>query len=387
MNYFKTIVGQAAEGEYYFPRIEIDDLFWKYISKGSHLLISAPRRVGKTSFLKHISKLSNDKYLLKYHITESVNSSAEFFMKLYKSLLQELSQQKGATESLKNAFKQHGIKQIGLKGIELTKIDLDYYLEFKRLVAETEFEKKFIFIIDEFSETLENINSDHGESAGKNFLHQNRELRQDSTINQKIQFVYSGSIGLGNIAEKILATKTINDLYDFSIKPFTEQQALEFIKKSTLSDELEFPDKVKRYLLENVEWLIPFYIQILLDEIENHLSENNLQSIDNSVVDKAISRALEIRNYFEHWHTRMRVAFKGKDYTFCKELLNLIATTEGAVVKSKVFDLAAKFDLEESYDTIVRTLIHDGYIHLDSENKYRFNSPLLKIWWDRNIAI
>ena len=386
-SYFKTIVGQAAEGRFYFQREEIDELFWKYINKGAHLLISAPRRVGKTSFLKHMAQATDEKYLIKYHTTESINSSDEYFKKLYKSLIEELSGQKTTSEYFKGIFKSHGIKNIGPKGIELTKSDLDYFEEFKRLVIETQFEKKYVFIVDEFSETLENIILDQGEAFGKNFLHQNRELRQESAIHEKIQFIYSGSIGLGNIAERILASKTINDLRDFSIKPFGERQALDFIAEAILSEEIEFSEEIRFYLLGKIEWLIPFYIQILLDEIENQLNDENKRVIDQSVVDQAISRTLEVRTYFEHWYTRLRVAFKGREYTFSKELLNLISKSDSGITKSEIFDFATKLELEDSYDTMVRTLIHDGYIHRDTAGRYRYNSPLLKIWWERNISV
>lgn len=387
MSFFKTIVGQAAEGDYYFPREEIDGLFWKYISKGNHLLLSAPRRVGKTSFLKHISNASSDTYLIKYHTTESINSGDDFFKKLYKSLVEEMNQQKSTSVYLKGLFKSHGIKQIGIKGIELTKSDLDYFQEFKRLVSEVKFGKKFVFIIDEFSETLENIILDQDEQAGKIFLHQNRELRQESAINQKMQFVYSGSIGLGNIAGRISAIKAINDVFDLAIEPLSHQQALVFVQDAIISDDLRFPEEVREYLLKRVEWWIPFYIQILLDEIENHLLEHDQSTINEAVIDAAIIRALQVRSYFEHWLTQLRVAFKGNAYTFSRELLNQIASVEGGINKSQVFDLASKLDIEDSYSSIVRTLIHDGYIQLDDAGQYRFNSPLLKIWWGQNIPI
>ena len=50
----KTITGPPAEGDKYLRRQYINDVFWDQIKGGEHILISAPRRVGKSSIMKDI---------------------------------------------------------------------------------------------------------------------------------------------------------------------------------------------------------------------------------------------------------------------------------------------------------------------------------------------
>ncbi len=380
---FRTTIGQPAEGASYLARPYLDDRFWKSIQNGSHLLVSAPRRVGKTSFLRNTS---NEDFQKKYLTTESINRPNEFFKRLYKSLLEDLSAQKKMWEGIADLVKRNRIEKIGTGGIEIKGEDLDYFEELKLLIQKTEFDKPMVFIVDEFSETLENIITDQGESAGKNFLHQNRELRQDAAISKKIQFVYSGSIGLGNIAEHIGASKTINDLKDFKIPPFSEKEAANLIPQLTIEENLDFPKKTLQHLFEKIHWLIPFYIQIILDEIEDILMQQDSLSITKKMIDQAMKSALETRNYFEHWHTRLRTTYQGNDYTFAKESLNLCATLDGAL-KSALYDLAAKYEVEENYKSIIRSLEYDGYISMNEDGIYLFNSPLLRAWWERNIVV
>ena len=52
---FKTIIGPYVDGDLYFSRPYLDNRLWKHIQNGSHILISAPRRIGKTSFLRNKS--------------------------------------------------------------------------------------------------------------------------------------------------------------------------------------------------------------------------------------------------------------------------------------------------------------------------------------------
>lgn len=383
---FNTIVGQAAENEHYYNRAHLDTKFWKAIRSGSHVLVSAPRRIGKTSFLKNVVNKGQKGYIIKYHITESINDSNEFFKRLYKSLLHEISKKDQWWENAQEFIKKNQIKKIGLDGFEIGKEDLNYFDEFKRIFNRLESDQKFLFIVDEFSETLENIIQDQGEEAGKLFLHQNRELRQEPDLNRKVQFVYCGSIGLENIAERIGVIKNINDLRNFPIPPFSGNEALNLIESVKTHEQIEFSIDTQRYLFGEIRWLIPFYIQIILDEIENILLINTSQKVTAEIVDQAITNAIEVRMYFEHWFTRLRTTFKGDDYSFALALLNAISTSNDQFTTAKVFDLAVKYNLEEQYKSVTRILKYDGYIHTDEQNHLSFNSPLLKIWWKRNIA-
>ncbi len=388
MEIFNTIIGPPAEGDLYFPRTYLDTRLWKNIRNGGQLLVSAPRRIGKTSFLQHICNQEVDDYLVKYHITQSVNSSDEFFKRLYKSLLEHLSTQQNIWEGLTELLKRNKIEKIGKDGIELKGTDLDYFEEFRRLIKKIELNKKLVFVIDEFSEATENIINDQGKTPAQLFLHRNRELRQDRSISQKIQFIYCGSIGLGNISERISAIKSINDLTDFKIPPLSTEEAFSMIEQLIVNSELIFNQEVKQYLVNRIHWLMPYYIQIILDEVETILLQSEKQlEITEEIVDRAIDEALNKRNYFEHWHTRLRTAFKGKDYTFAKEVLNAASKSETGVTKTQIFDLSVKHELSEDYNIILRTLEYDGYISLNEKKIFVFNSPLLKIWWERNIAI
>ncbi len=388
MQIFNTIIGSVAEGKFYFPRPYLDLLLWKALRKGESLLISAPRRIGKSSFLINICNQEMSGFLVKYHNTESVNRSNEFFKRLYKSLLEELSTHQKIWEDLTEMLRRNKVEKIGSDGIELKGIDLNYFEEFRRLIQKIEIDERLVFVIDEFSETCENILNDQGIEEAKIFLHQNREIRQDKIINSKIQFIYSGSIGLGNIAERINAIKSINDLHDFPMNPLTNEEALDMINRFTVTDELVFDLEIKQYLLDRIKWLMPYYIQIILDEIETILfgQETKLE-ITVDIINQAIDESLKKRNYFEHWHTRLRTAFQAKEYTFAKEMLNEVAKSEKGISKTQVFDLAHKNGIEDEYNIICRALEYDGYIYLNQNNLFIFNSPLLRIWWERNISI
>jgi uncharacterized protein len=140
-------------------------------------------------------------------------------------------------------------------------------------------------------------------------------------------------------------------------------------------------------LLKKVEWLIPFYIQLIVQELDAMtIDMPGEKPITNALTDLAFTRIIEYRNYFENWHTRLRAAYKKHEYNFAKEILNLIAE-KGTLASEAMIDCAAKYSIEDSYKDIVNALKHDGYINNSPDPRvYRFNSPILKAWWLSNVA-
>lgn len=48
----KIIIGNTATGAYYYDRPDIVANIWEQIMIGNHVLLAAPRRVGKSSIMK-----------------------------------------------------------------------------------------------------------------------------------------------------------------------------------------------------------------------------------------------------------------------------------------------------------------------------------------------
>jgi uncharacterized protein len=265
---------------------------------------------------------------------------------------------------------------------------IKYYDEFVALIKSLDCSnEKIILIIDEFAQTIMNIRNDQGDSQAGHFLENNRTLRQMPEIKTKVQFVFAGSIGLENIVGTMNASQTINDLNTVQIGPFAPRDAGDLIRALAKRPGLVFGNEQVEYLLKKVEWLIPFYIQLIVQELEvMTIDMQGEKPVTNTLIDSAFTRIIDYRNYFENWHTRLRAAYKKDEYNFAKEILNLIAEN-GTLISGAMVDCAAKHALEDSYKDIVNALKHDGYINNSPDPRvYRFNSPILKTWWLSNVA-
>lgn len=241
-------------------------------------------------------------------------------------------------------------------------------------------------MIDEFPQTLASINKDENENAGIQFLQSNRELRQDPEISKNVQFIYTGSIGLENIVSKLNAVNTINDLTRLYVPPLKKEEAKQLIKLLLENVEFDLSENLIENVLLKIEWLIPFYIQLVIDELKNLHRDEHLEQISEDTVHQAFEEILEQRQHLEHWHTRLRASVKGNEYNFAKELLNIASEYE-TISSNEINDLAIKHQIENTYIDIVNSLEYDGYINNNGDVKfYRYNSPILRMWWRKDVA-
>lgn len=105
------------------------------------------------------------------------------------------------------------------------------------------------------------------------------------------------------------------------------------------------------------------------------------------MVDEAINNAIENRNHFESWQNKLKAALDKGKYLFSKEILNIIS--ESYTLSSlNINNIAVKHSLtDDEAKECIHSLIYDGYINNNDDVKvYRFNSPILRMWWNKNVA-
>ena len=385
----KNCVGQAVRGDDFFDRKNELLSIWDAIESGSNILLAAPRRVGKTSIMLHMQDSPLENYIVMYIDTESADSENEFWQKIFNALQEEdfINKLKSHAKTWVSKLLNIKIKKISASGVEFGdgKI-LDYSLAFEELVKDLDIDKKLIIMVDEFAQTVENIIEYENEKSAKSLLKTHRELRQNPKVSDKVTFLYAGSIGLESVVSKIQATKLINDLNSIKVSPLSTPEAKIFTSELCRSVKIELNKDVTSYLLEKVEWLIPFYIQLLIQEVKT-LSIETQDDIDNNMIDRAINRALEHRNHFEHWQSKLKEAFSKDEYLFAKEILNIVSENI-TISSSQIINIGSKHSIDEdTTKEIIHTLVYDGYINNNDNSKvYRFNSPILRMWWYKNVA-
>ena len=386
----KTIIGQAVRGTDFYLRPKIIKDLIIHLEKGNHILLAAPRRIGKTSIMFYLMDNPQPNYLIKYLITQSVNNENEYYKRIYKKVIEILKGSRSLWTQTKKLIKSKRISSITIEGVTIDDVGVNYYNELLLLLKSLNLEsQKLIIMIDEFSETLENIIKDEGEEKAIHFLESNRDFRHIPELHKKVQFIYTGSIGLENIVSRLNKINTINDLYPYEVDPFTDTETKDLIDKLINGSDIAISNTQKEIIINEIEWSIPYFIQIIIDEIDKidwPLNKKNQRIVNHEIIKHSIKNSLENRTYFEHWLSRLRIAFKGNEYKFVLELLNTISG-DNSIHKNDIVNLSVKYQIQESFKDVLSSLIHDGYINnLKNKSEYRFNSPLLKMWWFEKVV-
>ena len=386
--------GKAADGkDKYFRRKSIEVKIWSKISQGEDLLLAAPRRSGKSSILKYLEKNPRTGFLIRYKSVQSVDSINEYFKQIYKILLEDdrvFGFYKQHFEKLKGTLKGFvsRIRGVSTKGIKIDPEErIDYYCECIDLLKTLP--KDFdiiVFLIDEFPDAVRNI-SNGDKQEGIHFLQLIRDLRQE--LNEIcIQFVYSGSIGLGNVVNKLGRIDLINDIVNIEVPPLSQDEAKELMERLVLGlkkerGDFEINDQIKDYILRKDDWLIPYYVQIIVDELFDFEQVPTRDVVDD-VIRKIISDRYKYQDYFENWKTRLKQAFNKDEYKCVLEILNYISIN-GSIDVGTLYDMSVKHGVSDLKD-ITNVLEYDGYLNKNPGKNYMFNSIILKEWWYVNVA-
>lgn len=379
----KSLVIRLAM-ETYHPLPDIIERLSRHLSDGENAVLTGHRRIGKTLLMQHLEDNAPDSFVPTYLIVESVDTVNEFYRKLVAHLSDNfISRWDKAGRGVSAWFRKVNIQEVG-KTIRFgDPKQIDYHAEFRNLIESMEPERPIVLMLDEFPQVIENIRDDKdgGEAEVKRLLTTQREFRQEPRFKDKIRFVYAGSIGLQNVVEGLGFSKHINDLREVKMRPFRRDEAEAYLDGLLQRRSLTAAPDIAALILERIDWLAPFFISLLVDELF-------LSPIEAAHIDAAFTASLKHRNNFEHWHRRLRPpALKQEEYRFCKTLLNSTADpAKSGSDQGEIYNLAVAHGVEDEVPRLLNILQHDGYLVRDERNRYRFVSPVIRAWWWSEIA-
>ncbi len=385
----KIIVGSVATGDYYYRRPDIEQEIIDEIDKGNHILIAAPRRFGKSSIVSYIAAQDPKDYNCIFENVQGIMSASGFYKRLYELMLLSLSKDSSRVEKIKTFFSTIKIKEISITG----KITFDrkeapnYLAEIEKLIPFLQENKiKLVLFIDELPEVLFNLHKANKDQDAIEILKNIRRWRQmDHT--KTLCFIFTGSVGIHHVVKTIQnRTTDLNDMIVIDFEPFNTLQAIEYIHHVTNNASVKYSQGLSSYLIDKISYPIPYFINLMLDEINRQAKKQKLPKIDKKDIDEAFDRVIQNNDYFKEWKNRLVDYYPQEDFDFMNEILTFIAHRDKINIK-QLYNLAIKHNKSFNYMDFVDDLLRDGYILRTADDDFIFVSPFLSAFWKRNQPI
>jgi len=374
-------IGTPVENNDFYGRETELQYVWKFhILKGVSLLLSAPRRVGKSSFSKRMLKLAEENGWKTLYIDLQGVSTESEFVKLFK---QELKSEKWQNKTGDVILKLlDSIKEWEIVGNKLPINSNvwrnDTYGKIKELIEST---GEILIVIDELTIYLNHLlTQENGKEKVEFFLEWLRKFRQ--TSGTKVRWIFCSSVGIENFASMHQLSKHLNDIHSFPIGAFSEYEAKDFISRLDVDEKVQFTEDHIQYILDKLAWYLPFFIQLLVEKINSLICIEGKQ-LSNNTIDEAYNR-LTTENHFNTWDERLIEYNENEDNA--RKILKSCALPHGESRENLLANLSAnKSDIDiDKLDTILSKLLNmlknDGYL-AEHNGKYIFRSPLLRDFW------
>lgn len=376
-------IGPPVEGEDFFGREKEIRKANRLLDSNHSLLLSAPRRIGKSSLAKRLIEEKKQQGWKCVYIDLEETTTEEGFLRLVIEAFKKNGIWKQLTEGMSKGLVSvlDRIEKVTIGGVVDFNIGKreeqeDLYKNLKELIKHDE--DTFI-VVDELTLFLGILNkSENGAEKVAFILNWLRSLRQVSKTN--VRWLFCGSVGLRNFTSAMNLGFTINDLMEFGLGELSREEAEGLLSGLCKSEDMEMSEELINYTLEKLHWNIPYFIQVIFSKLaEEYEDEVTKESID-IAYNKLCSE-----NYLSTWSERLS---EYREYEVpARQILKALSTQSAGLEREAMLNIlmtgqdASKVEeVDYILSKVLEMLENDGYI-LKMDAIRTFRSPLLRDYW------
>lgn len=375
-------IGPPVEGKDFYGREKELRIANRLLDSGHSLLLSAPRRIGKSSFAKRLIEDKKAQGWKCVYIDLEQTTTEDGFLYLIIEYFERnhVWRQKtdGMLQGAKAILDRINKISIGPVGFDLSSPERkeDLYKSLKELIRHDE--ETFI-VVDELTLFLGVLlKSDGGEEKVSFILNWLRSLRQ--VAGTKVRWLFCGSVGLKNFTASLNLSYAINDLTDFSLDELTPEEARGLMEGLCQGEGMNMDEESIIYALEKLHWNIPYFIQILFSK----LRDNYTGAVSKEDIDTAYGQLCS-ESYLNTWSERL-AEYREMERPARLILNGLSARRSGLRRETLLGILMTGQDPSNAGETdlllskVLEMLENDGYL-LRKGPVRSFRSPLLRDYW------
>ena len=388
----RNIIGQSVIGDDLYGRdYELTQL-WEHLDQGGHVLMLAPRRVGKTSLMLELHRAPRDNWHVIFVDVEGGDGAADCVAALLAALAADPRYRTGFegipfSNTIRSVFDglsarvDIGVLRVELKraiGHEWDRVAAQLQ---DRLVNLPQGGGKLLIILDELPVLVSRMLRDDRRSDADLLLARLRQWRQEPSLRGAVHTLVGGSIGLEGVLRRVGLTASINDLVPFRLDSWKRSIAEEFLKE--LGRDIDFPladhsiDRILDLLVDPV----PYHVQLFVSALRN-ACRGDASLVSSETIDRCFEEQLAGESgtaHLDHYEKRLEFALDEHEREIAHSILSLACRTRGGVRLSGL----RSGGVEPAFQAVLRDLKADGYLK-EEDRCVVFRSNLLRVWWRKH---
>jgi len=386
------------------------DQLWEKI-RNEHVLLTAPRRTGKSSVMNHIKERPQDDFLVVYLNVQDLQRPADLFQTIIENFCEQHPKflrdllGKGWT-LLKGVVQAAGdrVEEVDLYGTKITlrENDPDWNSNWKKHAEELlqrirKTKKKVLIIVDELPDMLLNMKSESSKDA-REFMAWFRKQREMPPPDKDcIRWLVGGSINLAGTLDDLGGIDLINNLSVESLPVFTPDQVRQFVREMLSQRLVQFHPDIPELVELRLGRPIPLFLQMATQELCRrwHNALRELDVHDVSIVFDSLVTGVGAQDKLQHYHSRIRRYYPEPRGTLAYKLLSLLSRSKADGLTRKALKSAFEKDVgvqtsqserDTLFNRIMHDLMNDFYIGEIKPDRFDFESGLMKTWWKKYYA-
>ncbi len=390
-----------VDGENFFDRKTDLEALEERVREGTHTLLTAQRRMGKTSLVRELQRrlAGTGEFEVVFVDLEAATNPAD--------AIAEISVQaksvRAAWDRIKTGF-ANLVRSAGGRIEELSVADLRVKLRAgidagnwpqrgdAIFAALAESGRPVVLAIDELPILVNRLLKDEagrvtpeGKREADAFLSWLRKAGQ--AHRDRLTLILSGSVSLEPLLEQAGLSAQANIFSPYDLKPWSEETAVDCLEALAGSYEIGLTPEVRREMCRRLRCCIPHHVQMFFVRMHDHLrrADRTVATMEDAE-QVYLHDLLSVRGQMdlEHYEGRLETVLGRAGYPIALEMLTETAVKgrlDGDTVKRYRAHFAS--DMEDATPTVedvLHVLEHDGYLER-SDGGYRFVSGLLEDWW------
>ena len=376
---------------------------WRTL-RTAHLVLTAPRRTGKTSVMDYLRDHPENGYSVVSINVQDLTHPADFFQVLLDGFHDAhpdfVRDQLAAGWGLVSGVLGK-IDEVGVSGFKLAlrRSDPDWRENWRQhgdtfLAQARDTGVSILFIIDEFPDMLLNL-SREDEALLREFLAWFRTQRQNpAPARDSIRWLVGGSVNLAGTLDALGLVDLINDLEDVSLPPLTDGDVEAFVTEMLSGRDVPFDEDVAQRLIARLGRPIPLFMQMATQDLYRlwKREQREIVATDVDTVFDTMIVGSAARTRLQHFHSRIRQYYADPKRSLAYALLGQISASDSGLRRATLLqeteralaDLGltlAAHERRQIFNHLLLDLENDFYIVEVEERHYDFASGVLKSWW------